>query len=128
MMRSRFSVQWAVIGLLLVVQCSQTGCSFMNALNCTPEITTDHFAEGSVGAPYAERLDATCGEWSEAFRVRDGSLPPGLALVNTVDGDKVGIAGTPTQSGTFHFTIELVARPGIAKQYAQKSLSITIRP
>jgi len=106
--------------------CSLTSCSFLNAMNCTPEITNDHFSDGRIGEPYAARFEATCGEWDQAFRVQSGSLPPGLELA-MVNG-RAGISGTPTVAGTYGFTLEMVVRPGIARQFVTKDLSIRILP
>ena len=110
--------------LVVLVMCSQNGCSFLNAMNCEPAITTDRFLDGSVGEPYAAGIGTTCGEWSQAIRVLSGTLPPGLEL-GYVEG-KPGISGTPTAAGTYAFTLQMVVRPGVAKQYVEKNLSITI--
>ena len=123
-MRSRLSLRLGVLGILLVLACTQTSCAMLKAMGCVPEFSTDHFSEGSVGKLYAERVETTCGEWSQAIRVKSGTLPPGLAL-GYLD-DKFGISGTPADAGTYAFTLEMVARPGIAKQYAEKNYSITI--
>jgi hypothetical protein len=53
-----------------------------------------------VGVPYAETLTATNGVAPYAFAVTAGALPPGLSL------SSAGVlAGVPTTSGSFGFTV-----------------------
>lgn len=56
--------------------------------------------DGTVGVPYAPTsFSATGGNGSITFSMTEGSLPNGMSLVSGQ------LAGTPTQSGTFTFTI-----------------------
>jgi uncharacterized repeat protein (TIGR01451 family) len=54
----------------------------------------------TVGTPYATNLSAFGGTAPYVFTVTDGALPPGLGL------SSAGLlAGTPTQAGSFSFTV-----------------------
>ncbi|MDQ1082430.1 MULTISPECIES: putative Ig domain-containing protein [Microbacterium] len=71
-----------------------------------PQIITPSVADGTVGAPYSQTVDAT-GTGPLAFGVSAGALPPGLTL-DPVTGV---ISGQPSQAGSFTFTVE-VSGPG----------------
>jgi len=55
---------------------------------------------GVVGRPYRDRLQATGGSGSAAWRIAEGQLPAGLAL--SPEGD---IAGTPSATGSYSFSV-----------------------
>jgi len=57
--------------------------------------------EGQVGKPYSNQLTATDGVEPLHWYIPDGTLPPGLSI-NTTTGV---ISGTPTQDGTYKFSI-----------------------
>jgi hypothetical protein len=66
-------------------------------------IVTETLANGRVGNPYVQALQAQDGNLPYVWRLRPGpALPPGLSL----NQDGV-ISGTPTQAGTFGFTVEV---------------------
>ncbi len=78
-----------------------TGCN-----ECEVKIRTDTLPAGTVGQPYDTRLEDSndnCDGESE-WRVIGGNLPPGLSLT---DGGR--LSGIPTTSGSFSFTVEVVA-------------------
>ena len=56
---------------------------------------------GTVGTPYSQALTQTGGIGTITWSVTAGALPPGL-LLNSGTGV---LSGTPTQMGTFNFTI-----------------------
>jgi hypothetical protein len=61
-----------------------------------------------------------------SFAVASGALPPGLAVASTADffGQ---ISGTPTQAGTFQFTLQVTdSGTGSLQQTASAQLSMTI--
>lgn len=62
---------------------------------------------GQVGAAYTQTLTAT-GGGTPSFAMSTGTVPPGLTL-NTATG---ALTGTPTQAGTFTFTIRATATGG----------------
>ncbi len=74
----------------------------------TLTISPTTLPDGTVGSPYSELLTATgitggTFDWS----VATGTLPSGLTL-GTSTGATTTIAGTPTATGTFPFTIGVV--------------------
>ena len=56
---------------------------------------------GTVGTPYSVPIATTGGNDPYVFDVSFGTLPPGLTLAS----DGTDLAGTPTVSGTYTFTI-----------------------
>uniref|UniRef100_UPI0028A98D54 beta strand repeat-containing protein n=1 Tax=Lacrimispora sp. TaxID=2719234 RepID=UPI0028A98D54 len=85
-----------------------------------PAITTTALPSGIVGTAYSQTLAAT-GTASITWSIASGSLPGGLTL-----NENTGvISGTPTNSGTYSFTVK--AANGTAPD-ATKALSIQIYP
>src|SRR5208282_4333322 len=84
-------------------------------------ITTATLATGTVGVAYSAALSASGGTLPYAWSIPSGSLPGGLAL-STASG---AITGTPTNAGTFAFTVR-VSDAGSPQQVASNALSITI--
>ena len=82
-----------------------------------PTITTASLPDGTVNGPYSRALEAT-GDAPITWSITGGSLPDGLSL----DGDT--ISGTPTEAGTFSFTVK--AQNSIGSD--TKVLSITVEP
>jgi len=80
-----------------------TQASFLAVKPPPVAITTTALADGAINQVYSDPLEANDGTtpytWSLGPAV--GSLPPGLRL----DVDTGEISGTPTQAGTFQFTI-----------------------
>lgn len=66
-------------------------------------IATRGAADGRVGTAYTQPLKAFGGTQPYSWSVLSGALPPGVALVDT--GTLGRIAGTPTLSGSFTFTV-----------------------
>jgi sugar lactone lactonase YvrE len=70
-------------------------------------ITTTTLPAGMSAAAYSEDIFATGGTGSGyAWSVVAGTLPAGLALGPS--GSPVQLSGTPTQSGSFNFTVEVM--------------------
>lgn len=63
-------------------------------------VTTTSLADGEADIAYAEFLEATGGTLPYTFTVTAGALPDGLSLSS--DG---AITGTPTEPGTYSFTV-----------------------
>lgn len=61
--------------------------------------------QGAVGQAYLVELRPSGGDGNIGISISSGSLPPGLTLGATPPR----IAGTPTQAGTFRFTIRLLS-------------------
>ena len=76
--------------------------------------------ESRVGQPFSLQLNASGGIPPYRWRLLEGSMPPGI----TFNPDTGLISGSPTQEGTFTFTM-LIA--DTAATTTTKSLSITVR-
>ena len=66
--------------------------------------TASPLPSGSAGIAYAHSFQATGGVSPYQWSIVLGSPPPGL-LLNTATGQ---LSGTPSQSGTFNFTVRVV--------------------
>lgn len=70
-------------------------------------ITSLSVPRGEVNSPYSAEISAVNGSGSGyTWRVSQGALPPGLALAD-MGTPATTLSGTPTQSGTFDFTVEV---------------------
>jgi IPT/TIG domain/Bacterial Ig-like domain (group 3)/Putative Ig domain len=85
------------------------------------QITTGGLPGGQVQASYSATVAATGGTTPYSWGVVAGSLPPGLAL----GGSTGAIAGTPTASGQYAFTVQ-VTDPGTQPQSTTKAFTISI--
>lgn len=65
-----------------------------------PNILTTSIAGGSVGTSFYQLMQASGGDGLIVWSISSGSLPPGL----TLSGGGI-LAGTPTTSGTYTFTV-----------------------
>ena len=93
---------------------------FTITINPSPSILTTSLKTGVIGIPYSQSLLLTGGSLPIAWSVT-GGLPPGL----TFDFTTGVISGTPTNTGTFPFTVTVSDKTGAT---ASKSLSVTINP
>jgi hypothetical protein len=64
-------------------------------------VTPDRLPDGRVGDAYAAGLSASGGMAPYTFGTVVGSLPPGVTLTSSGQ-----LSGTPTQPGTFPFTVQ----------------------
>ena len=78
-------------------------------------ITTSTLAEGTVGSPYAQTLQATGGVGGNQWSVSAGQFPSGLSLAAATGA----IGGTPTVAGTFNFTAKVVSGTQINERSVQ---------
>lgn len=75
-------------------------------------------ADGTVGTPYSVGFGASGGRPPYTWQV-SGTTPPGLAF----DGASGALSGTPTQGGTFGFTVQVSDTQRLT---ASRGFSITI--
>ena len=85
-----------------------------------PCITTTELPPAELNTPYMATLEAIGGTPPYTWSIASGSLPPGLSLSS--DGT---ITGTPTATGTFTFSLEVVDSLGASARVTQ-SLEVTV--
>jgi hypothetical protein len=81
-------------------------------------VSTSTLGAGTVGTGYAAALSATGGTAPYTWSIASSALPAGLSLSGTGI-----ISGTPTQAGTFNFTVRVRDTSGSS---ATKALSVVI--
>lgn len=102
--------------------CNQNGCSAYTAEAevstwATLVIVTDALPVATIGVGYSASLVASGGDGDVTWNLAAGDLPPGLSLLS--DG---GITGTPTEEGTFEFTVRVEG----AGQTVERELAIEV--
>jgi large repetitive protein len=78
----------------------------------------------SVGQSY-EAFIITSSNSGGTFAITSGSLPPGLSMPSSYGASGTIVAGTPTQQGTFTFTVKGTDQQG---QPLQQAYTITVGP
>jgi hypothetical protein len=72
------------------------------------EFSPTTLADAQVGVPYSVTIAVNHAETPMGdATIRDGALPDGLVLALVEHQTELQISGTPTISGTFHFTISV---------------------
>jgi hypothetical protein len=84
-----------------------------------PSITTTTLPAGTFNVAYNQTVSVTGGIGTLQWGVTSGALPSGLSL-STTHGN---IAGTPTSSGSFNFTLRVTDS---IPQFDEQNLTITI--
>jgi hypothetical protein len=102
---------------------NQPGTISNPALQC-PVITLPNLAEGAVEVSYRSILFATGHTLPVVFSVSGGSLPPGLALQQETPGVFV-LIGTPTQAGTYNFTLRATQSDGC---FGERAHAFVVNP
>jgi hypothetical protein len=69
-------------------------------------ISPTQFPDGEVDVPYAQHLSAVGGVGPYSWSISAGSLPTDVAL-EASDALTATVAGTPSEPGTFNFTIQI---------------------
>ncbi len=96
-----------------------TGSQTYTLLVTTTRLRTTSLADAQAGTRYHQLLTATGGTAPYTFKLSSGSLPAGLSMSST------GVlSGTPTKSGTFHFTVRATDHNGIA---ATRRYTLTVQ-
>ncbi len=106
-------IQFFIVLSLISCTLLWQGCTAVSrstaspAQTTTPQVGKQVLPSSSVGSSYVQVLTATP---LEALRISQGQLPPGLQL-NPATGV---LSGTPTQAGTFAFTVTAtMGSPGV---------------
>jgi len=84
-------------------------------------ITTNTLSNGTIGVAYAETVSIAGGTPAFTWSIPSGKLPAGLTLAATTGT----LSGTPTQAGTYNFTLK-VLDSGSPQQSASKSFTVVI--
>ena len=82
-------------------------------------VTTTSLSDGTVSLAYSQTLTASGGKAPLTWSITSGVLPLGLIL----DGGTGVISGTPVNSGTSNFTVQVMDANGAV---STRTLSITI--
>jgi hypothetical protein len=85
-------------------------------------ITTTSLPAATAGSSYSQALGASGGTTPYTWTVYSGSPPAGLTLSSGGT-----ISGTPTQTGTFPFTVK-VTDSSVPPQNATQSLNLAVNP
>jgi hypothetical protein len=101
--------------LLLLCSPADNGGTLVNGVCVLPD--------ASVGQAYEGFILTNDGS-VDTFSIVAGSLPPGLSMPAVFGAAGTIVGGTPTQHGTFTFTVHVVNPEG---QTAQQTYSIKVR-
>lgn len=85
-------------------------------------ILTTTLPAAEKGTPYRQMVNGGSGEQPYTWSISAGSLPPGLIL-ETYPSWYCYVSGTPTQTGTFNFSVQIMDNTGLS--YA-RPLSLTV--
>jgi hypothetical protein len=85
-------------------------------------ITVSSLPSGTAQAAFSASLSASGGSAPYSWSVTTGSLPSGVVLSSSGQ-----ITGTPTQAGSFSFTVQVTDSSSPAKS-ATQSLNLTVAP
>ncbi len=78
-----------------------------------PVIISTSPPQGAINTPYIFQLGASGGTGRYTWSIASGTLPPGLAL----DQSTAQVNGTPTQFGSWIFTIEVTDANNLSDEY-----------
>lgn len=112
-----FTSRWlCAIALLSGLLLTSSACHD----DCDLEVETSTLPDAVEGEAYGFDLEADCG--GDEWRLADGSfLPPGITL--NEDGE---LRGTPTQAGSFSFTVEVLEFRNFDTDRAFAGLSLEV--
>lgn len=127
-MRLTLTILTALLLLAMMSGCAEESGNKSGGGDFTPpplpvSITTTTLPDATLHQPYSCSVAATGGAGSGySWSIVAGVLPPGL-LLGVVGQSDVAIDGTPTQAGTFAFTIQAQDPAGAT---GQANLQITV--
>jgi hypothetical protein len=90
------------------------------------DFTPERLPDATLGAAYSQKLLPTGGEGNYIFTVTRGTPPAGIGLAPSGD-----VAGTPTQPGTFNFSVRLTSGTYLIEKQVTilvKSADLTVSP
>ena len=95
-------------------------------LQVVPPASGSTLSPGTEGVAYAQNFFLSGGVAPYTWSLASGQFPPGLALrsTNAPTDNNNQLAGTPTQAGTFKFTMKVTDSSG---QSASQKFSLTIK-
>ncbi|MBD3386428.1 hypothetical protein GF407_16085 [candidate division KSB1 bacterium] len=88
-------------------------------------LTTTSLADGRINTAYSRTITAAGGIMPYEWSILQGTLPAGLQT--TTNDQSLQISGTPTEYGTFVFTLQVVDA-GAQQQSVQQEYILTILP
>ena len=98
---------------------STNGGTLMKGVCVLPPLNVGHNAEEFL---------MNAGGGVDTWTIVSGSIPPGMQLQSVGSAGGTIIAGTPTQQGTFTFTVDNVPFSNPGAPPSQGTYSITVRP
>ena len=103
-----------------------TGLSHVAYAVAPLKLSPNVIGDGALNSPYLEVLTGSNGSTPYFWSISAGSLPPGLMLTPAASPSLTAIiSGTPTQTGTFNFTVQLTDS---TPQSDSAAYSVTITP
>ncbi len=93
--------------------------------NAVPEVATTALPPGVLNAAYSRTLTASPGDGALTWTLDTGALPPGLSLSSAGV-----IAGTPTATGAYSFTVRVADSDGLTgpADEGTRALELVINP
>lgn len=111
--------------LMLVAACSgSAGGGGGGGSGNSFQVITASLPGASINLAYNTAIDATPSAQTYTWSLSAGALPAGLTLDTTASGPTTTISGTPTASGTFNFTVQVMI--AATSQTALRDLSIVV--
>jgi hypothetical protein len=117
------------MGIVVGVAASPASAATSDKLVCSPDTNGGHLVNGvcilpgaTVGEPY-EGFILTSASSGGRFAIVRGSLPPGLTMPSVYGPSGTIVAGTPTDQGTFTFTVRGTDQEG---QSLRQTYRITV--
>jgi hypothetical protein len=127
--RKTLTVLVAAGSVLLGIAMATPALASTDTLVCSPSTNGGALVNGvcvlpgaSVGQPY-EGFIITSNNSGGTFAIVAGGLPPGLSMPASYGASGTIVAGTPTQHGTFTFTVKGTDQQG---QPLQQTYRITV--